>query len=566
MTDLIAIRRELARLRDQVNYIERTLPAIRTSLQLIEQSLDTEPQPAPRGSFFDEIVQKPTVRTFGERLKTGDVPLKSSVVDQNIDDPTAGQGYNGEKALPADRQFLRDAKAKAVALEVMQPKPAEPLVETSEWTQTMNLLLNSTENVFVTGGGGVGKSTMLEQVVEHFAGNLAVVAPTGTAALKVGGSTIHKMFKFGAHAIDDDDVRRLEYDKRRIYEKLDALLVDEVSMCRADLMDGIDLFLRKNRGNDKPFGGVRLLLFGDPFQLPPVVKEKDEKRWLKTRYGTEMPFFFHSRSLRDNQPKICELTHVFRQKDEQFIHALNAMRKGTITPEQIASFNARMQPAFKPELDDLWITLTTTNSAADLANQAMLRTLPGEAKTFQAVVTGDFDMKNPPTDESLQLKVGTSVLFVRNDNRNHYWVNGTLGKVTRLDPLWVKTESGEHLVEPESWETIGYTLDEKTGKLKRDIKGKFQQVPLRHAAAITIHRSQGASMDKVIIDLAGGAFASGQAYVAFSRCRLLDGIVLRRPLRTEDIMVDEQVQAFMAGKAIARPEPAQTLLLPEDAS
>lgn len=311
-----------------------------------------------------------------------------------------------------DTPLLVSAKPIASETEVV---PEEPLILNDEWRAILDELNNGTAHVFVTGNAGTGKSTLLNHFVSNYTGNCAIVAPTGRAAILVGGATIHSFFKFGAHAQDPDDVPTLQDSRRAMYRALDILIIDEASMVRADLMDQVDAFLRKNgRDKTKPFGGCRLILFGDLFQLSPVVKEKDEKRWLAQRYGTDVPFFFHAACWRETPLKICELTTIFRQQDPTYISALNAIRKGTVTPEHMALINSRVQPGFRPSTDKLWITLTTTNANADQANQAMLRGLTTPSKFFDAVITGDFNLKDAPTDDLLELKPGCVVMFIRN--------------------------------------------------------------------------------------------------------------------------------------------------------
>jgi ATP-dependent DNA helicase PIF1 len=434
---------------------------------------------------------------------------------------------------------------------VQLPATQEPLVINDEWRAVLDLLHNGREHVFLTGGAGAGKSTLLGHFVEHYDGVFAILAPTGVAALRVQGQTIHSFFGFGAHALDKDDIRKLPDDRRRKFQALRLLIIDEISMVRADMMDAIDHFLRVNRENSRPFGGVRLVMVGDLFQLPPVAKEKDEKRWLEQRYGTDTPYFFHAQVWRDAPLKTCALTTIFRQKDPQFTDALNAIRSGAISPEHLSLINQRVHTAFRPSADELWLTLTTTNNAADQANQRMLHSLNTPSQTFEAVISGEFDLKNAPTDQLLTLKPGLAVMFIRN-NKDKGYVNGTLGKVTQVNPLIVEAQDREIQVEPEIWEQLTYEFSEKDKTLIKKVKGKFVQIPLKLAAAITIHKSQGLSLDRVIIDLANGAFAAGQTYVALSRCRTLEGMVLSRPLRDRDLITSDEVRKFMAGEPIAR--------------
>lgn len=458
-------------------------------------------------------------------------------------------------APPAPEQKVAEPapKIEVVAEPPKPPEPEVPLIINEEWAQVLELLHNGTDHLFITGGAGTGKSTLLRHFIGGYRGTAAIVAPTGVAALRVGGETIHRMFSFGAHALEDDDIRQLSDSRRAKYRALDTLIIDEISMVRADLMDAIDLFMRKNgRDKEKPFGGCRLVMFGDLFQLPPVSKEKDEKRWLVNRYGLDMPYFFHAACWRDKPPIRKELTTIFRQKDEQFTAALNAIRAGTIQPEHLSLINTRFNPLFVPPPDSLWLTLTTTNASADNRNRSMLSALPGQPQVFEAYVTGDFDLKNAPTDEYLELKPGAAVMFVKNDSKRR-WQNGTLGRVKSINPLQIEIDGISYEVETETWEQVRYQYDEKTQKLTKEVAGEFNQIPLKLAAAITIHKSQGLSLDHVILDLGYGTFAAGQAYVGLSRCRTLEGTVLRRPLREDDLITSSEVQKFLKGEPITRP-------------
>ena len=302
-------------------------------------------------------------------------------------------------------------------------------------------------------------------------------------------------------------------------------------------------------------------MFGDPFQLPPVSKSPVEKEWLTKRYGTPEPYFFHANVWRTNHLHRHELTTIFRQKDPIFTDALNAIRGGAAEEKHISLINSRVEPLFKAPNGQQWLTLTTTNDSADNINQRMLRTLNTEAKTFTADIIGDFNMKDAPADEILNLKVDATVMFVRNDPKG-MWVNGTLGKVIAVSPI-VKVEIDGNFVEVErvKWDQFTYESDEKTKKLTKVVKGQFLQIPLKLAAAITVHKSQGLTFDRCIVDFAGGAFAAGQAYVALSRCRTLEGMVLRRDVKHKDLMVSEEVKKFMRGEPIARPAPSAGMLL-----
>lgn len=441
------------------------------------------------------------------------------------------------------------------------PEPLPEIVINEEWAQALDLLHHHPGHLFVTGEAGTGKSTLLGKFQQDYQGSTAVVAPTGVAALRVGGETIHRFFMFSPHALGEEDIREItDSRKRRKYMALDTLIIDEISMVRADLMDAIDQFLRKN-GRDKtlPFGGCRVIMFGDLFQLPPIAKTPEEKKWLKARYGTEMPFFFHAAVWRESPITTIELKTIYRQKDPHFTEALNSIRRGEVVQEMLDRINTTVNPGFRPTDGELWLTLCTTNYSVDQINQRMISRLPGAPQKYTATVIGDFDLKNAPTDVELNLKVGATVMFVRND-MDHHWVNGTLGKVVDLDPIRVQIGDMDYEVFPETWEEIRYTYDDKTGKLHKEVRGEFSQYPLKPAEAITIHKAQGMTFDRCIIDLGGGTFAAGQAYVALSRLRSLEGMVLRKPLMPRDLIVSTEVQAFMKGEAIAKPSTQMSLL------
>lgn len=436
---------------------------------------------------------------------------------------------------------------------VPEPKLEEPLTINEEWQDVLERMYTGSEPLFITGNAGTGKSTLLKHFVQTYEGVTATVAPTGVAALRVGGQTIHGFFKFGPHAQMKGDARTLDDYMARKYRCLNALIIDEVSMVRADLMDAIEEFMRKNGPRkDEFFGGVPVLMFGDPYQLPPVSSNKDERKYLLDRYGTETPYFFHAECWKDHPIKSVQLTTTFRQKDPVFTSALNAIRIGNVTGETLQVLNARVSRDFVPPEDEAWVTLTTTNVNVDNANREMLLRLNTERRQFDAQIDGKFDLKSAPTDANLVLKVGARVMFVRN-SADHYWVNGTLGIVHSVNPLEVDIDGLIYPVGIEEWESIEYTFDAKSKRLTKSIVGKFSQVPLRLAAAITIHKSQGLTLDRVFIDFASGAFAAGQAYVALSRARTLEGLKLRRPVRTDDLIVSSEVRNFMTGQPILRP-------------
>ena len=434
------------------------------------------------------------------------------------------------------RQTPRDANA----------APDPPALElTAEFEYALDRF-DSGDHLFVTGRAGTGKSTLLQLARRTTRRRLAVIAPTGVAALNVRGQTLHSFFGFPGKLLSVSDLRRSR--KRGLYEALDTLVIDEVSMVRADLLDLYDAFLRLNRDRpDEPFGGVQVVLFGDLFQLPPVVASDAERLLFEgpdARYAS--PHFFDAAVWREASLEMLELNVVFRQRARQFVRLLDAVREGHFDADDLADLNERHvdEDTFG---DAPAITLTSTNRLADAINHEQLARLSAPAQRYVGTLTGSFDSRNLPTDLALALKPGAQVMFVRNDAAKRY-VNGSIGRVTAAEPdrLTVAIEEEgrrvEFVVSPDTWENIRYSVDPaRPGQIREEVTGTFQQLPLKLAWAITIHKSQGKTFDRMHLDLGRGAFEHGQTYVALSRCRTLDGIRLARPLRGSDILVDERV-------------------------
>ena len=423
----------------------------------------------------------------------------------------------------------------------------QPLKLTPDFKYTLDLLENTGKNIFVTGRAGTGKSTLLKLFCRTTEKNAVVVAPTGVAALNVGGVTIHSFFKLPGRWIKATDIKRLK--KRKVYQKIQILIIDEVSMVRADLFDAIDLFLRKNRDNNKPFGGVQIALFGDLFQLPPVVASDEERHLFEFAYTS--PYFFSAKVFdRAFAMETLELRETFRQSARHFIRLLNAVRANRIDYDDLEDINERYLPNFEPQ--DYYITLSARNNTVNTINRRKLGELPTEERTYLAKVTGEFSERLFPAEMVLRLKIGAQVMFVRNDVENRQYVNGTIGKIINLNDEVVTVEvernNGDtQIIEAKTakWEIIKYELDqENSSSLKHKVVGEFVQFPLKLAWAITVHKSQGKTFDKMIIDLGSGAFEHGQTYVALSRCRTLEGIVLKKKLRMQDVMVDERIVEF----------------------
>ena len=398
-------------------------------------------------------------------------------------------------------------------------------------------------HLFVTGRAGTGKSTLLRALRDMLTVPNVVVAPTGLAAVTAGGQTIHSFFGFPPKLIQSGDIRRSRNGS--IMRRLQVLIIDEVSMVRSDLMNAIDLSLRINRGRPRePFGGVRLMLFGDLHQLPPVVQRGEEAEFLESEHGG--PFFFSIGALREGAgTTLLELGQVFRQRDEALLDVLNRVREGAASEDDLAQLNARVSPVRTLAEGDPYVILTPTNAAAHRINAAFLEALPGRPTTFEAKVTGEFNDSAHPTDTVLALKPRAKVIMLRNDPDGR-WVNGTIGRISRLDETkaFVEIDGKEYEIEQVSWENRRYAYDKSAEKIVETIAGTFKQLPIRLAWALTIHKSQGLTLDKVYIDLGRGTFAHGQAYVALSRCRTLEGLSLARPLRSSDIMFDPAAMGY----------------------
>lgn len=399
--------------------------------------------------------------------------------------------------------------------------------------------------LFITGRAGTGKSTLLRHFRARTDRKVAVVAPTGIAALNVQGETIHSFFRFPPRPIGMEDVEEME--DKSLYEALDAVVIDEISMVRADVLDGIDRFLRIN-GPDKgrPFGGLRMIMIGDPYQLPPVVASPAERRFLAERYKT--PYFFSAAALKESGMETLELNKVFRQSESEFIALLNAIRMADVTRDIVDALNSRCDRDFLPPEDEPYITLTTTNARAAKINAESLDRLKGRFKRYEGELDGAFAVaENPPlpAPDLLALKKNAQVMFVKNDPERR-WVNGTMGRIVKLRKSTIEVDVGGRSVDvdPVDWEMVNYRYDRKEKRVEAETVGTFRQFPLTVAYAVTIHKSQGKTFDRVVVDLTGGAFAHGQVYVALSRCRTLQGLVLRRPLARRDLILDRAVVTF----------------------
>ena len=418
-------------------------------------------------------------------------------------------------------------------------------------------------NVFLTGKAGTGKTTFLRRLKERSPKRMVVVAPTGVAAINAGGVTIHSFFQFplapyipGGSFNTKDEKYRFGKEKKNIIRTLDLLVIDEISMVRADLLDQIDAVLRLHKDRHRPFGGVQLLMIGDLSQLAPVVKDSE---WSLLREYYHTPYFFGSHALQQTQHVTIELTHVYRQTDRTFIDILNEARENRLTSESLARLNSRVAYGQqtgtnseirnqKSEIIEGVIRLTTHNATANRYNEERMDALKGVRFSFRADVTGTFPESSYPAEEKLVLKKGCQVMFLKNDSQGSRYYNGKLGVVSAIDAERICVrgiDDGEEIVvEPDVWTNARYVIDKETKEIREEIEGEFRQYPLRLAWAITVHKSQGLTFDRAVLDV-NAAFAAGQVYVALSRCRSLEGLVLTAPLSLSSVKTDALVTDYM---------------------
>ena len=426
-----------------------------------------------------------------------------------------------------------------------------------EFQDALQLITHTRQSVFLTGKAGTGKSTFLKYICNHTKQKYVVLAPTGIAAINAGGVTLHSFFKlpFRPMLPDDPDLslshgRIFEFfkypkEKRKIIAEVDLIIIDEISMVRADIIDCVDRILRVYSGNMRlPFGGKQLLFVGDVFQLEPVVPS-DQKEILSLFYAS--PFFFSARVFKDINLVPIELQKVYRQTDSVFINILDRIRNNAARKQELDTLNGRYFPSFEPQNEDMYITLATRRDQVDFINEKKLAELPGEEYVSVGKIEGDFPESSLPTQLNLSIKEQAQVIFIDNDYERR-WVNGTIGMVSGIDEngnVYVLLENGvEHLVEPTSWRNYKYKYNEKEKRIEEEIVGTFEQLPIRLAWAITVHKSQGLTFSRVVVDLTGGVFAGGQTYVALSRCTSLEGLVLKSKISSRDIFIRKEIVEF----------------------
>lgn len=453
--------------------------------------------------------------------------------------------------------------------------------ENTVFTTAADFIRNSNQPIFLTGKAGTGKTTFLKYIKENSNKNIVIVAPTGVAAINAGGTTIHSFFQLpfapfvpvnhehfsSAASVDKHSLLsklRLNAERKEIMQQLDLLIIDEISMVRCDVLDAIDTVLRHVRNNhSKPFGGIQVLYIGDLYQLPPVVKDEE---WQLLRSCYENQYFFSSKVIQEQAPAYIELQKVYRQADLSFINLLNQVRNNEMDEYAHEFLHSRYLPDFKAKKDDNYITLTTHNKKADEINKEELADLVGNVFSFKAGIAGEFYEKSFPAEEFLNIKTGAQVMFLKNDlEKVRRYYNGKIGIVDKVeeDKIWVNCNANgtEQLIEvkKEVWRNIQYSLNKKTQQVEEEELGSFTQYPLRLAWAITIHKSQGLTFEKAIID-AGNAFAPGQVYVALSRCTSIEGIVLRSKISSKSLHSDDRIVQFSLKQ---QNQPEQQVLLAE---
>ncbi|WP_445748057.1 helix-turn-helix domain-containing protein [Polaribacter sp.] len=426
--------------------------------------------------------------------------------------------------------------------------------------------INKTDrNLFITGKAGTGKTTFLHQIKNESLKRMVIVAPTGVAAINAKGVTIHSFFQvpFGpilpGQIQNNNEQRRFSKTKIDIIKSLDLIIIDEISMVRADLLDGIDQVMRRYKNREKVFGGAQILMIGDLQQLAPVVKQHE---WSLLQNHYETAYFFSSKAYQEANVVTIELKHIYRQKNDDFINILNEIRNDNLSEKSAKILNERYNPNFLPSKEQGYITLTTHNNRATLINNSELQKLTSKSYFFEAIIKGKFSDNSYPNDEKLELKVGAQVMFIKNDSSpEKRYFNGKIGVITDISKQNVTVkcpnETEEIVTEFETWENINYTINDETKEIKEEITGEFSQIPLRLAWAITIHKSQGLTFDKAVID-AEASFAHGQTYVALSRCTSLDGLVLKTPITTNAIINDKTVTVF--NESVAENHPDEEVL------
>ena len=424
-------------------------------------------------------------------------------------------------------------------------KLPDNLVITQEFQKAFDLMESTSKCAYITGKAGTGKSTLLTYFREKTKKNVIVLAPTGIAAINVEGSTIHSFFQLPPQLIEKRHITK-DFTRQELFDKIDMIVIDEISMVRADILDGIDYALRINRKKDIPFGGVQMIFFGDLYQLPPVVVGKDLTDYFEENFGGF--YFFNAKVFKEISFEYIELQIIFRQKDDDFKQLLNSIRENKVTVNDLNILNTRFRPNHTLTSKDVCLTLTTTNKIAEDINQERMNGLTSKEFLYTAEIIGKFDKSSYPTEQRLILKEGAQIMMLKNDSKKR-WVNGTIGIIKKLsDEVVVEIEGTSYTIEKATWEVVEYQYNKEEKKIEAVVTGSFTQFPVKLAWAITIHKSQGQTFDNVVINLGNGAFAHGQTYVALSRCTSLEGIILKTQIRPRDIILDSKVANFIKEK------------------
>jgi ATP-dependent exoDNAse (exonuclease V) alpha subunit len=418
----------------------------------------------------------------------------------------------------------------------------------AQFVKALELMENSQGSLFITGRAGTGKSTLLQYFKKTTSKNIVILAPTGVAAVNIGGATIHSFFQFKPDVtLEKAWSKGAKAKKPELYRSLDAIVIDEISMVRADLLDCIDAFMRRVCGSMAPFGGKRVIMFGDLYQLPPVVTREDAEIF-RTRYPSA--FFFSADVISRTPLTFVELDHIYRQTDDEFIRVLNSIRENVATTADLNLLNTRVYEDYAPPPEEYVIHLTGTNRDAESYNTYQLNSLDGEVHTFSATSTGAFDRRTEPAPRELVLKIGAQVMMTSNDREKRF-INGTVGRVEDIgymgeNPYVSVRLQNKKLVDvgPNSWEMFRFNYHEKSRRITSEVAGTYTQLPLILAWGITIHKSQGKTFDRLAIDLPQ-SFAHGQTYVALSRATSLEGIVLKRPLTPRHVIMDPIVTTWL---------------------
>jgi ATP-dependent DNA helicase PIF1 len=455
------------------------------------------------------------------------------------------QTYSPPRQFTAPTTTPTPTSKKITKTNVFRSKNKLPdnLVITEEFKEAFDLMENTSKCAYITGKAGTGKSTLLTYFRQKTKRNIIILAPTGIAAINVEGSTIHSFFRLAPKLIDKTNITR-DFKRQDLFRKIEMIVIDEISMVRADLLDGIDYALRINRNNNLPFGGVQMIFFGDLHQLPPVVVGKDLTDYFEEHFGGY--YFFNAKVFDEISFDYIELKTIFRQKDEYFKNILNSIRENIVTTKELTQLNQRFDPNHTFRKEDVSLTLSTTNKIAEDINQERMNSLTTKEYLYEASITGKFDKSSFPTEARLCLKEGSQVMLLKNDSQKR-WVNGTLGIVKKLteNEVEVEIDGITYSIEKATWEVIEYEYNKEEKKIESIVTGSFTQYALKLAWAITIHKSQGQTFENVVINLGTGAFAHGQTYVALSRCTSLEGIILKTQIRQRDIILDPKVARFI---------------------